>query len=114
MANGKTVYENKRQSFANVVELYILRRMGDGFGRWFWEMVSKIALKTIKKCSRLEDISQIQGHLQNIDFQQIRKIFLNPKVADVDEISFNKTDCEAVANYQVKDKSFSVDSSVST
>ena len=44
----------------------------------------------IKQNSRLEDIPQIQEQLQEIDFQQIREIFLNPNVADIDEIIFEK------------------------
>ncbi|MFB5623193.1 MAG: flap endonuclease-1, partial [Nitrosarchaeum sp.] len=45
----------------------------------------KTALKMIKQHSRLEDVPQIQEQLQTIDYEQIRKIFLNPVVADVDE-----------------------------
>lgn len=74
----------------------------------------KTALKMIKKHSRLEDIPQIQEQLQNIDFQQIREIFLNPKVADVDEITFNKVDYGTITDYLVKDKSFSADRVQST
>ena len=50
----------------------------------------KTALKMIKQHSRLEDIPQIQEQLQEIDYEQIRKIFLNPEVAEVDEIIFEK------------------------
>lgn len=74
----------------------------------------KTALKMIKKYSRLEDVPQIQEQLQNIDFQQIREIFLNPEVADVDEIAFDKVDYEAITDYLVKDKSFSTDRVQST
>ena len=44
----------------------------------------KTALKMIKQHSRLEDIPQIQEQLQEIKFQQIRKIFLEPEVTNVD------------------------------
>ena len=74
----------------------------------------KTALKMIKKYSRLEDVPQIQEQLQSIDFQQIREIFLNPKVADVDEIAFEKVDYGAVTDYLVRDKSFSNDRVQST
>jgi flap endonuclease-1 len=69
----------------------------------------KTALKMIKQHSRLEDIPQIQEQLEEIDFQQIRKIFLNPEVADVDEIIFGDVDYEGVLNYLVKERSFSED-----
>ena len=68
----------------------------------------------IKQHSRLEDIPQIQEQLQEIDFQQIRKIFLEPEVTNVDEIVFEKVDYESIANYLVKERSFSEDRIQST
>ena len=68
----------------------------------------------IKQHSRLEDIPQIQEQLQEIDFQQIRKIFLEPEVTNVDEIVFEKVDYEAITNYLVKERSFSEDRIQST
>ena len=68
----------------------------------------------IKQHSRLEDIPQIQEQLQEIEFQQIRKIFLEPDVADVDEVIFDKVDYEAITNYLVKERSFSEDRIQST
>ena len=56
----------------------------------------KTALKMIKQHSRLEDIPQIQEQLQEIDYEQIRKIFLEPEVAKVDEIIFEKIDYEGI------------------
>ncbi len=69
----------------------------------------KTALKMIKQHSRLEDIPQIQEQLQEMDYEQIRKIFLEPMVADVDEIVFGNVDYEGMSNYLVKEKSFSED-----
>jgi len=69
----------------------------------------KTALKMIKQYSRLEDISQIQEQLQEIDYDQIRKIFLEPIVANVDEIVFENVDYEGMTNYLVKERSFSED-----
>ena len=69
----------------------------------------KTAIKMIRKHSRLEDIPQIQEQLQRIDFEQIREIFLNPKVTDVNEIVFEKVDYEAITGYLVKERSFSND-----
>ncbi|MBI2127902.1 MAG: flap endonuclease-1 [Nitrosarchaeum sp.] len=69
----------------------------------------KTALKMIKQHLRLEDIPQIQEQLQEIDYEQIRKIFLNPVVADVDEIVFGDVDYEGMTNYLVKERSFSED-----
>ncbi len=77
----------------------------DGFER----VGPKTALKMIKQHSRLEDIPQIQEQLEKIDYEQIRKIFLEPEVADVDEIIFEKINYEGIANYLVKERSFSED-----
>ena len=74
----------------------------------------KTALKMIKQHSRLEDIPQIQEQLQEIGYEQIRKIFLEPKVAKVDEIIFEKIDYEGVEQYLVKERSFSGDRVQST
>ncbi len=69
----------------------------------------KTALKMIKQHSRLEDIPQIQEQLQTIEYEKIRKIFLEPVVTDVDEIVFGKVDYEGMTNYLVKERSFSED-----
>lgn len=69
----------------------------------------KTALKMIKQYSKLEDIPQIQEQLEEIDYQEIRKIFLNPEVADVKEIVFENIDYEGMVNYLVKERSFSED-----
>ena len=69
----------------------------------------KTALKMIKQHSKLEDIPQIQEQLEEIDYQEIRKIFLNPEVADVKEIVFENVDYEGMTNYLVKERSFSED-----
>ena len=77
----------------------------DGFER----IGPKTALKMIKQYSHLEDIPQIQDQLQNIDYVQIRKIFLEPEVADVKEIEFKEVNYEELIKYLVKERSFSED-----
>ena len=74
----------------------------------------KTAMKLIRQHSRLEDIPQIQEQLEGIEYEQIRKIFLNPEVADVDEIVFNEVNYEGILNYLVKERSFSEDRIQST
>ncbi|MGD2106838.1 MAG: flap endonuclease-1 [Nitrosopumilaceae archaeon] len=77
----------------------------DGFER----VGPKTALKMIKQHSRLEDIPQIQEQLKEIEYEQIRKIFLDPIVADIDEIVFDQVDYDGIINYLVKERSFSED-----
>ena len=77
----------------------------DGFER----IGPKTALKLIKTHSRLEDIPQIQEQLNEIEYKEIRKIFLEPKVAEVREIEFGEVDYDAITNYLVRERSFSED-----
>ena len=77
----------------------------DGFER----VGPKTALKMIKQHLRLEDIPQIQEQLQKIDYEKIRKIFLEPSVADVDEIIFEQVNYEGMREYLVQERSFSED-----
>ncbi len=77
----------------------------DGFER----IGPKTALKMIRENSKLENIPQIQEQLSKIDYNQIRKIFLEPKVAEVSEINFEPVDYEGVTEYLVEQRSFSQD-----
>ena len=74
----------------------------------------KTAMKLIRQHKRLEDIPQIQEQLGEIEFEQIRNIFLNPDVANVDEIIFNEVNYEGIMDYLVKERSFSEDRIKST
>ena len=80
----------------------------------FERIGQKTALKLIKQHKRLEDIPQIQEQLNEIEFEQIRKIFLTPEVAKVEEITFNEVNYEGIVNYLVKERSFSEDRIQST
>ena len=74
----------------------------------------KTALKMIKQYSRLEEIPQIQDQLKEIDYEQIRKIFLEPDVANVEEIIFDDVDYEGITKYLTEERSFSQDRVQST
>ena len=69
----------------------------------------KTALKSIKEHGKLEEIPQIQEKLEEIDYKQIRQIFLQPKVASVKEIKFGEIDFQGVINYLSTERSFSRD-----
>jgi len=77
----------------------------DGFAR----IGPKTALKMIKEHSKLEKIPQIQDQLAEIEYEQIRKIFLEPKIAKVSEIKFDKIDYDGILKYLVDERSFSSD-----
>lgn len=77
----------------------------DGFER----VGPKTALKWIKEHGKLENIPQIQEKLSEIEYKQIRKIFLHPEVADVSEIKFGETDRAEIVDYLCNERSFSRD-----
>lgn len=69
----------------------------------------KTALKVIKEHGNLENIPQIQEKLDEIDYKQIRKIFLEPKIADVQEITFGQIDFKGLTSYLCAERNFSLD-----
>jgi flap endonuclease-1 len=77
----------------------------DGFER----IGPKTALKLIKENEKLENITQIQDKLGEIDYKQIRELFLKPSVANVSEIKFDNVDYGGIVNYLTKERSFSLD-----
>ncbi len=104
----KKTLESLQVTAEQLVDIGIL--IGTDFNPDGFERVGpKTALKMIKQHSRLEDITQIQEQLHKIDYEQIRKIFLKPAVAEVDEIIFEKVNYEGITNYLVKERSFSED-----
>ncbi len=89
-----------------LVDIGIL--MGTDFNPDGFERIGpKTALKLIKEHGRLEDVGQIQDKLGEIDYKQIREIFLHPKVAEVRDITFGNVDYQGVINYLTKERSFS-------
>lgn len=62
----------------------------------------KTALKLIKKHSRLEDIPKIQEELDATPYEEIRHIFLEPNVADVEELQFGSIDHDGIVRYMTE------------
>lgn len=71
----------------------------------FYRIGPKTALKLIKKHKRLEDIPKIQNDLDDVPYDQIRRIFAKPDVTDVDSIEFGKPDYHGITGY-LQDHSF--------
>ena len=69
----------------------------------------KTALKVIKEYGKLESVPQIQEKLEEIDYKQIRQIFLEPKVANASKIEFGEIDFQKITNYLSSERSFSLD-----
>jgi len=77
----------------------------DGFER----VGPKTAIKMIKEHGKLEDITQIQEQLEMIDYNAIRKIFLEPEVAKIDKIEFGEIKYDDIISYLSNERSFSRD-----
>ena len=77
----------------------------DGFER----IGPKTAIKMIKEYGKLEDVTQIQEQLEMIDYNAIRKIFLEPEVATVNKIEFGEVRYDDIINYLSNERSFSRD-----
>jgi len=102
----------------NLVELGITREqlidvgilIGTDFNPDGFERIGpKTAIKMIKEYGRLEDVKQIQGQLEQIDYNAIRKIFLKPEVANVDKIEFDEIRYDDIIDYMSNERSFSRD-----
>ena len=77
----------------------------DGFER----VGPKTAIKMIREYGKLEDVTQIQEQLEMIDYNAIRKIFLEPEVATVKKIEFGEVKYDDIINYLSNERSFSRD-----
>ena len=67
----------------------------------------KTAIKLIKENGKLENISKIQEQLERIDYNTIRKIFLEPEIAKVDKIEFGEINYDGIAEYLSNERNFS-------
>lgn len=74
----------------------------------------KTAIKLIKENGRLEDVKKIKSLLPQVPYQEIRKIFLNPEVPNVDKIEFGDVNRQEVLDFLCVEKSFSTDRVSST
>jgi flap endonuclease-1 len=71
----------------------------------------KTALKLIQKHSKLENIDQLQEPLSDVPYEEIRELFLKPKVANVtsNDIKFEPVDDDKLVEFLCTEKNFSSD-----
>jgi flap endonuclease-1 len=71
----------------------------------------KTALKLIQKYSKLENIDQLQEPLSNVPYEEIRELFLKPKIANVtsNDIKFEPVDYDKLVEFLCTAKNFSSD-----
>ena len=75
----------------------------DGFER----IGPKTALKLIKEYGKLEDIPQIQEQLKQIEYGQIRDIFLQTNVTKSNKIEFKDINYSGIIDYLANKRDFS-------
>ena len=75
----------------------------DGFER----IGPKTALKLVKEYGKLEDIPQIQEQLKQINYDEIRNIFLQPNALEINKIVFKDIDYSGILDYLVNERNFS-------
>ena len=75
----------------------------DGFER----IGPKTALKLVKEYGKLEDIPQIQEQLKQINYNEIRNIFLQPNALEINKIVFKDIDYSGILDYLVNERNFS-------
>ncbi len=108
MIDGQKTLENLGLTREQLVDVGIL--IGTDFNPDGFERIGpKTALKLIREHSRLEEIPRIKDELHNTDYGQIRKIFLEPDVADAPDITFGDVDYPGMTKYLVGERSFSSD-----
>ena len=61
----------------------------------------------IKEYGKLEDIPKIQEELKQIDYQQIRNIFLQTDTPNVEKIEFHDIDYSGIIAYLSNERDFS-------
>jgi len=67
----------------------------------------KTAYKLIKKYGRLEEILKNEPNIQlDVDYEEIRKIFLNPVITEDYELKFGSIDKEAVIEFLCEERGF--------
>lgn len=71
----------------------------------------KTALKLIQKYSKLENIDQLHEPLSDVHYEEIRELFLKPKVANVtsNDIKFEPVDYDKLVEFLCTEKNFSSD-----
>ncbi len=67
----------------------------------------KTALKLIKENGKLENIEKIKGNLNDIPYQQIREIFLNPENIPINNIEFDNPNYNEIIGFLCDTMDFS-------
>ena len=67
------------------------------------------AVKYIKKYGKLEHINELKEKIQEIEYEQIREIFLRPKITEPGDIKWNNIKKDKLVEFLCDEKGFSHD-----
>jgi len=67
------------------------------------------AVKYIKKYGKLEHINELKEKIQEIEYEQIREIFLKPKITEPGDIKWNNIKKDKLVEFLCDEKGFSHD-----
>ncbi len=102
------VLKNNNLSQNQLIDLGIL--IGTDFNiNGFKGIGPKTALKLIQKFKKLENIDKIKKELEEIPYNEIREIFLNPNITNIEEtdIQYKNLDKEKIIKFLCDEKNFS-------
>ncbi|HXT83807.1 MAG TPA: flap endonuclease-1 [Verrucomicrobiae bacterium] len=102
------VLEKNNLSQNQLIDLGIL--IGTDFNiNGFKGIGPKTALKLIQKFKKLENIDKIKKELEEIPYNEIREIFLNPNITNIEEtdIQYKNLDKEKIIKFLCDEKNFS-------
>ena len=102
------VLEKNNLSQNQLIDLGIL--IGTDFNiNGFKGIGPKTALKLIQKFKKLENIDKIKKELEEIPYNEIREIFLNPNITNIEEtdIQYKNLDKEKIIKFLCDGKNFS-------
>ena len=68
---------------------------------------SKKALKMIREYGRLEEIPDMKEKLNEIEYEKIRKIFLQPTVGSIENLDFKEPDSKEIIQFLCRERNFS-------
>ncbi len=102
----KNVLEHLRITHEQLVDIGIL--IGTDFNPEGFKHIGPVtALKYVKKFGGLENINIIKEELKMIDYQSIRKIFLNPKVKEPKKMIWKPPDDGGITSFLCSERAFS-------
>jgi flap endonuclease-1 len=106
MVHQSQILESTKLTLEQLVDIGIL--IGTDFNPGGFPGIGpKTALKLIKENGKLEKIEKIKENLNDIPYQQIREIFLNPETIPINNIEFDNPNYNEIIGFLCDTMDFS-------